>query len=68
MAALHHLGEQGGWPLTMFLAPNGEPVSGAALISSKVSRYGRPGFIDVMQEVARSFARSRSASRTTAMP
>src|SRR5262249_39319404 len=26
MAALHHLGEQGGWPLTMFLTPAGEPI------------------------------------------
>src|ERR1044072_2243390 len=25
MSALHHLGEQGGWPLTMFLTPAGEP-------------------------------------------
>ncbi len=28
MAALHQLGEQGGWPLTMFLTPDGEPVWG----------------------------------------
>ena len=28
MAALHHLGEQGGWPLTMFLTPGGEPIWG----------------------------------------
>ncbi len=54
MAALHHLGEQGGWPLTMFLTPNGEPVWGGTYFP-KVSRYGRPGFIDVMQEVARLF-------------
>src|SRR3989337_2209726 len=26
MSALHHLGEQGGWPLTMFLPPAGAPV------------------------------------------
>src|ERR687888_431869 len=31
MSALHHLGEQGGWPLTMFLTPKGEPVWGAGL-------------------------------------
>src|SRR5947199_4197373 len=24
MSALHHLGEHGGWPLTMFLTPNAE--------------------------------------------
>src|SRR6187431_2020115 len=28
MGALHALGEQGGWPLTMFLTPKGEPVWG----------------------------------------
>ncbi len=28
MAALHALGEQGGWPLTMFLTPDGEPIWG----------------------------------------
>jgi uncharacterized protein YyaL (SSP411 family) len=54
MSALHHLGEQGGWPLTMFLTPDGEPVWGGTYFP-KVSRYGRPGFIDVMREVARLF-------------
>ena len=28
MAALHAMGEQGGWPLTMFLTPAGEPFWG----------------------------------------
>ena len=28
MNALHALGEQGGWPLTMFLTPDGEPIWG----------------------------------------
>jgi uncharacterized protein YyaL (SSP411 family) len=54
MAALHHLGEQGGWPLTMFLTPNGEPVWGGTYFP-KTSRYGQPGFVDVLNEVARLF-------------
>jgi uncharacterized protein YyaL (SSP411 family) len=54
MAALHHLGEQGGWPLTMFLTPQGEPVWGGTYFP-KVSRYGRPGFLDIMEEIARLF-------------
>src|SRR5437667_317052 len=29
MSALHLLGERGGWPLTMFLTPAGEPLGGA---------------------------------------
>jgi uncharacterized protein len=54
MAALHALDEQGGWPLTMFLTPDGEPVWGGTYFP-KVARYGRPGFVDIMQEVARLF-------------
>jgi len=54
MAALHHLGEQGGWPLTMFLTPKGEPVWGGTYFP-KTSRYGRPAFADVLREVARLF-------------
>jgi uncharacterized protein YyaL (SSP411 family) len=54
MAALHELGEQGGWPLTMFLTPEGEPVWGGTYFPP-TARYGRPGFPDVLQEVARLF-------------
>ena len=54
MQALHHLGEQGGWPLTMFLTPAGEPVWGGTYFPP-TSRYGRPAFVDVMREVARLF-------------
>jgi uncharacterized protein len=54
MSALHHLGERGGWPLTMFLTSDGEPVWGGTYFP-KTARYGRPGFIDVLREVARLF-------------
>ena len=54
MSALHMLGEQGGWPLTMFLTPAGEPVWGGTYFP-KTSRYGRPAFTDVLREVARLF-------------
>src|ERR1044071_6656385 len=54
MSALHHLGEQGGWPLTMFLTPKGEPVWGGTYFP-KTSRYGRPAFVDVLREVSRLF-------------
>jgi uncharacterized protein len=54
MAALHYLGEQGGWPLTMFLTPAGEPIWGGTYFPP-TSRYGRPAFVDVLREVARLF-------------
>jgi uncharacterized protein len=54
MSALHHMGEQGGWPLTMFLTPDGEPIWGGTYFP-KTSRYGRPAFVDVLRELARIF-------------
>ncbi|MGH6788530.1 MAG: thioredoxin domain-containing protein [Pseudolabrys sp.] len=54
MNALHLLGEQGGWPLTMFLTPAGEPVWGGTYFP-KESRFGRPAFTDVLREVSRLF-------------
>jgi uncharacterized protein len=54
MSALHHLGERGGWPLTMFLTSDGEPVWGGTYFP-KTARYGRPSFVDVLREMARLF-------------
>ena len=54
MSALHMLGEQGGWPLTMFLTPAGEPVWGGTYFP-KESRYGRAAFVDILHEVSRLF-------------
>lgn len=54
MSALHMLGEQGGWPLTMFLTPDGEPFWGGTYFP-KEPKFGRPGFIELMTEIARLF-------------
>src|ERR1700752_4812086 len=54
MSALQHLGEQGGWPLTMFLPPAGDPFWGGTYFPN-TARYGRPAFVDVLREVARVF-------------
>ncbi|MSO66314.1 MAG: thioredoxin domain-containing protein [Pseudolabrys sp.] len=54
MSALHALGEQGGWPLTMFLTPEAEPVWGGTYFP-KDTRYGRPAFTDILREVSRMF-------------
>jgi uncharacterized protein len=54
MSALHLMGEHGGWPLTMFLTPSGEPVWGGTYFPN-AARYGRPAFVDVLREVARLF-------------
>jgi uncharacterized protein YyaL (SSP411 family) len=52
MGALHELGEQGGWPLTMFLTSDAEPFWGGTYFP-KEERYGRPSFVRVLNEVAR---------------
>jgi len=55
MSALHMMGEHGGWPLTMFLTPKGEPIWGGTYFP-KDSRYGRPAFVDVLRQIARIFS------------
>src|SRR6185437_13902609 len=45
--ALALLGEQGGWPLTMFLTPKGEPFWGGTYFPPE-PRWGRPGFPQVL--------------------
>ena len=50
-AALQMLGEQGGWPLTMFLNAEGEPFWGGTYFPP-TPRYGRPGFPQVLQGIA----------------
>ncbi|MBW7947713.1 MAG: thioredoxin domain-containing protein, partial [Sphingomonadaceae bacterium] len=54
MRALQLMGEQGGWPLTMFLTPDAEPFWGGTYFP-KQPNYGRPGFQDVLKTVARVF-------------
>ena len=54
MQALHAFGEQGGWPMTMFLTPKGEPFWGGTYFP-KDARYGRPAFVTVLRSVARAF-------------
>ena len=53
-SALGLLGEQGGWPLTMFLTPSGEPFWGGTYFP-KANGYGRPAFTHVLKEVHRIF-------------
>ncbi|MHA1525243.1 MAG: thioredoxin domain-containing protein [Alphaproteobacteria bacterium] len=52
MAALHLLGQPGGWPLTMFLSANGEPYWGGTYFPPAAA-HGRPSFRDVLREMAR---------------
>jgi len=50
--ALAMMGEQGGWPLTMFLTPDGAPFWGGTYFPPE-DRWGRPGFPRVLADLGR---------------
>ena len=49
--ALALMGQHGGWPLTMFLTPEGEPFWGGTYYPPE-RKYGRPAFADVLKRAA----------------
>ena len=61
----HHIITQrsGGWPLTMFLTPDGTPFYGGTYFP-KQARYGLPGFADLCAHVAEAYASKRSDIET----
>ncbi len=54
-SALALLGQQGGWPLTMFLTADAEPFWGGTDFPP-APRYGRAGFPEVLRGVAETYA------------
>ncbi len=57
--ALALLGEQGGWPLTMFLTPEGEPFWGGTYFPP-TPRWGRPGFPEVLRAIDNAYRNERA--------
>ena len=51
-------GRSGGWPLTMFLTPDGSPFYGGTYFP-KAPRYRLPGFTDLLEKVAQSYRTQR---------
>jgi hypothetical protein len=60
MTAVSALTGRGGWPLSVFLLPDGTPFYGGTYFppEEKAARYGMPGFGTVLKRVAEAF-RSR---------
>jgi hypothetical protein len=50
MAAVVAMTDQGGWPMSVFLTPQGEPFYGGTYFPP-TSRYGRPGFAEVLAAI-----------------
>lgn len=65
MASLSAMGEQGGWPLTMFLTPDGRPFWGGTYFPPR-SRYGRPGFVQVLEAVDKAWREKRDSLNQSA--
>lgn len=58
--ALALMGKAGGWPLTMFLTPDGVPFWGGTYFPP-LARHGLPGFADVLAGIADSYAHDGDA-------
>jgi len=70
MAAVQAMTGHGGWPLTVFLTPDGRPFYGGTYFPP-VSRHGLPAFKQVLEAVAAAFREQpdevyRSAEKMTA--
>ena len=51
MTAVQAMGEQGGWPLTVIMTPDGAPIFGGTYFPPE-PRWGRPSFRQVLEMVA----------------
>jgi hypothetical protein len=54
MSAVQALTGTGGWPLSLFLTPEGKPFYGGTYFPPD-DRYGRPGFGTVLEAIARNW-------------
>ncbi len=58
MSAVQIMTGSGGWPLTVFLLPNGEPFYGGTYFPPD-DRYGRPGFPRLLTNIADAYRNRR---------
>ncbi|RMF66868.1 MAG: thioredoxin domain-containing protein, partial [Alphaproteobacteria bacterium] len=65
MTALQVMGVPGGWPMTVFLTPDGRPFAGGTYFPP-VPRGGMPGFATVLAHVSRAWAERRAVVEETA--
>ena len=64
MQAVQALTQSGGWPMTVFLTPDGRPFYGGTYFPPRDRRYGQhvmPGFVSVLNGMADAYAHNREA-------
>src|SRR5215813_3108895 len=59
MTAVQMMTGSGGWPMTVFLLPTGEPIFGGTYFPPD-DRYGRPGFRRVLETIAEAYRTRRA--------
>src|ERR1044071_856064 len=59
MNAVQMLTGRGGWPMTVFLTPDGKPFYGGTYFPPE-DRFGRPGFPNVLRAVAEAWKQRRT--------
>ncbi len=58
MDAIQAMTGQGGWPMTVFLTPDGRPFYGGTYYPKRAV-HGRPGFVDVLHAVSTAWTEKR---------
>jgi uncharacterized protein len=58
MSALQAMGQQGGWPMSMFLTPDGRPFYGGTYFPPE-SKGGRAGFPDLLRRITEVWSTER---------
>ncbi len=59
MNAVQMMAGQGGWPMTVFLTPDGKPFHGGTYYPPE-DRYGRPGFPRILHAIAEAWENRRA--------
>ena len=63
MNAIQLMTGQGGWPMTVFLTPNGKPFYGGTYFPP-ADHYGRPGFPRLLEAIANAWRTQRNELET----
>ncbi len=65
MQAVQMMTGSGGWPLSLFLTPDGRPFYGGTYFPP-TSRWGRPGFLQILAAIADAWKTRRDELETSA--
>ena len=65
MAAVQAMTGSGGWPLSLFLTPQGKPFYGGTYFPPE-DRYGRPGFVTLLRAISEAWRNRRAELESSA--